>query len=241
MSKQCKIIKDLLPLYHDGVCSAESRELVDAHLSQCEDCRKTLEEIDSELLLPPAKDTDVNPLRSITKTINHRQKKALIKGIAITLSLILIVFVCKSIGWYTKEYNYYAAFAKGHSPMLDEPIPGVGYTYSWEDDAYIYFVTVPSFLSKSGDVRIDKKDKLFFRAAIGLKHDVDYVFQVDILCQEPEDYHKFFIDGDLNLYQWNYRYMSDSEKTQVQAELDAHREEIQELIDAAKAMWPFIA
>ncbi|MBQ9948162.1 MAG: zf-HC2 domain-containing protein [Oscillospiraceae bacterium] len=39
MSKySCAIIQDLLALYHDGVCSEDSRQAVEQHLSECEKC-----------------------------------------------------------------------------------------------------------------------------------------------------------------------------------------------------------
>ena len=40
MKFECGLIRDLLPLYHDGVCSAESKRAVIDHLSECEECRK---------------------------------------------------------------------------------------------------------------------------------------------------------------------------------------------------------
>ena len=43
------IVMDLLPLYHDGVCSAASRGAVEEHLKTCETCRKTLAEMDAPL------------------------------------------------------------------------------------------------------------------------------------------------------------------------------------------------
>lgn len=39
----CKIIKDLLPLYVDECCSEESGQLVKEHLNTCADCRKAFE------------------------------------------------------------------------------------------------------------------------------------------------------------------------------------------------------
>ncbi|MBQ8508376.1 MAG: zf-HC2 domain-containing protein [Clostridia bacterium] len=39
----CDVIRDLLPLYVDGVCSDASRALVEAHLVECEDCRRLFE------------------------------------------------------------------------------------------------------------------------------------------------------------------------------------------------------
>jgi len=37
---ECEVIRDLLPLYIDGVCSRKSRELVEEHLKACESCRE---------------------------------------------------------------------------------------------------------------------------------------------------------------------------------------------------------
>lgn len=44
----CDIIRDLLPLYIDGVCSESSRGLVDDHLSYCKDCRAAAEQLQRE-------------------------------------------------------------------------------------------------------------------------------------------------------------------------------------------------
>ena len=37
---KCEIIRDLIPLYLDDVCSEESKKLVEDHLSECKECRK---------------------------------------------------------------------------------------------------------------------------------------------------------------------------------------------------------
>ena len=50
MSKECEIIRDLLPLYADDVVSDASREIIEEHLPDCPDCREYLKKIrDSEL------------------------------------------------------------------------------------------------------------------------------------------------------------------------------------------------
>ena len=49
MKITCEIIKDLLPLYFDEVCSEDSKKLVEDHLSGCVDCRKELEYMGGEL------------------------------------------------------------------------------------------------------------------------------------------------------------------------------------------------
>lgn len=43
----CDIIRDLLPLYTDGVCSAASASLVDCHIAECESCRTELDSLRS--------------------------------------------------------------------------------------------------------------------------------------------------------------------------------------------------
>ncbi len=36
---ECEIVQDLLPLYHDGVCTEKSRRFVEEHLKTCSTCR----------------------------------------------------------------------------------------------------------------------------------------------------------------------------------------------------------
>ena len=44
-----EIVQDLLPLYHDGICSEKSRAAVEAHLQTCETCRAALAAMDAPL------------------------------------------------------------------------------------------------------------------------------------------------------------------------------------------------
>ena len=43
--QECEIVQDLLPLYYDEACTSASREFVERHLSTCESCKKTYEEL----------------------------------------------------------------------------------------------------------------------------------------------------------------------------------------------------
>ena len=47
----CEIIKDLIPLYVDDVCSEKSKGLIEEHIAECEECRKNLAALKGEL--PP--------------------------------------------------------------------------------------------------------------------------------------------------------------------------------------------
>ena len=42
---KCEIIRDLLPLYIDGLTSKESNQEIEKHLKNCEECQKYYQEI----------------------------------------------------------------------------------------------------------------------------------------------------------------------------------------------------
>ena len=39
----CEVIKDLLPLYVDDICSEKSKDIIEEHLAECEECRNYLD------------------------------------------------------------------------------------------------------------------------------------------------------------------------------------------------------
>ena len=57
MNISCEMIKDLLPLYSDGVCSEESKKAVEEHISKCRECKSELDMMNKNLVLPAEKDT----------------------------------------------------------------------------------------------------------------------------------------------------------------------------------------
>lgn len=53
MKYSCEIIKDLLPLYHDKVCSEESSEAIREHLANCSGCQEYLDKLNAAASLCP--------------------------------------------------------------------------------------------------------------------------------------------------------------------------------------------
>ena len=49
MNTKCEVIRDLLPLYVDGVASEESCALIEEHLKDCADCREYLKLLQEDL------------------------------------------------------------------------------------------------------------------------------------------------------------------------------------------------
>ncbi len=110
----CDVIKDLLPLYKDDVCSEKSKDLIEEHLPECEDCREYLDALSSEL--PPvtlaqdgtaAKNGNesgssasdgIETLRRISRQINWLK-------VVVVLSAAITVFVVSTAISLVKEYN----------------------------------------------------------------------------------------------------------------------------------------
>ena len=90
MNYPCEMIRDLLPLYHDDVCSPESRRAVEAHCAGCADCRRILEELNTEPE-SEALTREAQPLAPIRKRWNRERRKTLWIGLGVAGALALLV------------------------------------------------------------------------------------------------------------------------------------------------------
>ncbi|MEW4326972.1 zf-HC2 domain-containing protein [Rossellomorea marisflavi] len=88
----CRVIEDLLPLYHDDVCSEESRTLVEGHLSQCEACRNELQRMRAGLPVEEKVTVDRNSddrvMKGIASSWKKGRKRSFWKGIVLAALLL---------------------------------------------------------------------------------------------------------------------------------------------------------
>lgn len=84
MNISCKIIRDLLPLYHDNVCSDDSRALVDEHLKTCKECSDELRRMDESIGVEPKEADKETVMRAISSAWKKVKKKSFTKGIILT-------------------------------------------------------------------------------------------------------------------------------------------------------------
>lgn len=94
----CEIIKDLLPLYADGVCSDESAKAVEEHISSCRSCLAELESMGAKL---PEK-TDEAAIRNINE--KTRGRIGLLKASVLQTSCMLAAFLLIVWGVYKEAY-----------------------------------------------------------------------------------------------------------------------------------------
>ncbi|MCM1299037.1 MAG: zf-HC2 domain-containing protein [[Eubacterium] siraeum] len=102
MKISCDIIRDLLPLYNDGVCSKESAELIDEHLKDCADCADELVRLKEE--------TPVRLLKSEESDIIGTFRRGTLKK-GLFLLVCVVVFPAVSV-LFTSLYTYFNAPVK---------------------------------------------------------------------------------------------------------------------------------
>lgn len=93
----CEVIKDLLPLYYDGVCTLDSFALVHEHLQKCEKCRNYLskitqaEQISNSLFSKSVELRKVAHLQSLKQSLNRKLVLSAISGFMLAFSVCVVL------------------------------------------------------------------------------------------------------------------------------------------------------
>ena len=165
MKKNCNVIKDLLPLYVDGVCSEESKQLVEEHLKNCHDCQEYLKELKFDI--KEDKESEVNVFKKFAKMINF---KIIRNAVIITCGILAIsIPIIRAINNYefSLEYNEdmditFKEFSNRWELLFSANIEGVDYgtvlrTKENEENVNLIFITRKTNLR---DYLLSKKDKI---------------------------------------------------------------------------------
>lgn len=104
----CNIIKDILPLYVDGVVSDDTKEMVEEHLEHCEECKKEVGLMKQELYIPAEKEA------SIIKDFKRkwRNKKFIISVVSILLTGLILLGVFSFVFHYDRVVPYEESLIK---------------------------------------------------------------------------------------------------------------------------------
>jgi hypothetical protein len=99
MNITCNVIADILELYSDNVVSEDTRELVEAHLSDCADCREKLAGIKQSVTIPA--ETNAEPI----KKIKRKFKLTHIRFVAYGLVIFIMLFMIFTVGVHNIFYR----------------------------------------------------------------------------------------------------------------------------------------
>ncbi len=170
MSKiTCDIVKDIMPLYIDGVCSTNSMQMVENHIIECPDCKDLLESYRNPAVTDEIKTSNEKEFKELALKVKrkNRLKTALIVlgavAASITGTLILGLFVLGifslgSEGYATIDTDNYGIY-EGHieaesqdlfsglyifPKLISENVSDVYYFYSCQgggfDNSYQQFL-----------------------------------------------------------------------------------------------------
>ena len=74
MKMKCSVIQDLMPSYVDEICSQDSRDMVEEHVAECEQCKAKLENIkNTQIIAGDASKKQVDYLKKIRTTILRKE------------------------------------------------------------------------------------------------------------------------------------------------------------------------
>ena len=224
----CNVIVDLMPLYNEGICSEESRKLVEEHLKSCKKCRQLYE-------IKPVPDFEVLTEPSETETFRKVNKKLrqnrYVKAIS-AMCVLLVIFGVWNLSWYFISYRPYQKLLNVAQPF--EKIFEDENIYSYDDGIYIYDVHMPNYLDfSSGFVSVYPDDRIVTDGkgtVISFKDEYALLFiwlkkggtkyGVDIITGNHGN--QFYIDKEMQTYN----------KT-----LEKYSDEVNELMDAVQNLW----
>ena len=125
MRVPCNVVYDLLPLYIDGACSEESKELVKEHLTGCSACRErqaamTSEMVEGSLIQPSDNQpTLINRDLSAKRVLKRMKRRWTLSAAAL---LLLVPFIWLGMNQYRGEgvsytnlYDHYSAYRFIHN------------------------------------------------------------------------------------------------------------------------------
>ena len=92
MNKEnCSLIKDLLPLYIDDLCSNESAEIIKNHLEICSSCKKEYEQLTNQPVIKFENDNSTELIKGVGNMFKKDKKRAIIKTISIFLIILTLL------------------------------------------------------------------------------------------------------------------------------------------------------
>ena len=95
MNISCNMIKDLIPSYIDQICSDESRQAVEEHISTCQACKTYMETMKKEFT---AEETEPKQLQYMKKVKRHYELNVFAIGIFLFICAVGTVIVITRIG-----------------------------------------------------------------------------------------------------------------------------------------------
>lgn len=158
----CDVIRDLLPLYCDEICSPDTAKLVEEHLKDCQDCS---DELDKLKLPSHSFCPEIAPPDDVMKNMAAAWKKS--KAKSFSKGLLIAFLIC-----FLLVGGYWSA-----TRLIFIPIPAESVTASVEsltdERITVSYRTEFENLIRYSDLRITDEGKCYFILKQGLLPEKD--------------------------------------------------------------------
>ena len=119
----CDIIRDLLPLYADGMASEASSRHIEEHTAQCPACKKLLEEMTAPLEQEP-EDEEQRVMRILQNHYRKQRRKTILTWVAALLAVAVVIWGVMEIRYSGTEIYVSTA----NEERILKEMPGVALT-----------------------------------------------------------------------------------------------------------------
>ena len=105
---KCEIIRDLIPLYCDGLGSDETRAAVEEHTARCEECGRLLEAAGAELEVPPQTydEEEARVLRGVKKHYARIRWRAVVTAVIAVLAVASVAAMTAYHFYWPTHHHY---------------------------------------------------------------------------------------------------------------------------------------
>lgn len=123
MSKECGIVRDLLPLVIDEVATEESREYVETHISTCKECDMIYREMKKEIpgKTENEKEKDQEAFSKAAGKMKRKRRARTLKHVLLGVLIACILFGAGLFGYHrlsqAREHVYYGLYSVYLSEM----------------------------------------------------------------------------------------------------------------------------
>nr|WP_298000185.1 zf-HC2 domain-containing protein [uncultured Anaerotignum sp.] len=112
----CSIVKDLLPLYIEGILSEETAQAVELHLQTCENCKKDFEIMRQDFVFPSApkiQEENEKILKELKRQLKIKRMLTAVVAVFVTIAVVISGYMV-----YTNVGAVYDFFTENNMVVL---------------------------------------------------------------------------------------------------------------------------
>ncbi|MGV8983959.1 sigma factor [Clostridium sp.] len=175
----CEIVRDLLPLYYDDVCSSESSTSVEEHLLGCDTCKKYFDSMSDDFIQTNGEKTAEKAKSNILKGIKKKllRKNVMISVISVICAITVLFGGFSFVFHYQTPIPYHNGLSSakmGTNGLIDVSFNGDDYYCSYE-----WVMPIDKDGAKKYVAYIYYTDTIWTRNFSNLQNDKQYKYSIN--------------------------------------------------------------